>query len=311
MELMNQNNDCINGFLLDNEILNSQTAGEIIDTNLVSKGAVLIRNLNLSSPEKLAAIIAKLSPPDPWFTYEQRATPRKSLGANIFTSTEYNAISSIYAHNECANQTSWPRKLYFFCKNASEQGGATPLTDMRAVTSNLPDEISSAFKQKGLLYMRSIGAQFGVSLEYAFGTTDKFEIEDYCSRENIEIVWKEGGALQMRFVRPAFREHPISAEILWFNHLMFYSVVSLEPKLRRIVSKMPINQRAFHAAYADGSEIPVEMLEEIRRIYDKYTYRFDWHNGDLLIIDNMLFAHGRDPYKGNRDIWVALTEAIA
>ena len=33
---------------------------------------------------------------------------------------------------------------------------------------------------------------------------------------------------------------------------------------------------------------------------------FPWHSGDLLLIDNIAVAHGRNPFKGQRDVQVAL-----
>ncbi|CAM5231048.1 hypothetical protein SANTM175S_04757 [Streptomyces antimycoticus] len=34
----------------------------------------------------------------------------------------------------------------------------------------------------------------------------------------------------------------------------------------------------------------------------------DWHTGDLLLIDNMLVAHGRRPYTGTRRVLVAMSD---
>lgn len=34
--------------------------------------------------------------------------------------------------------------------------------------------------------------------------------------------------------------------------------------------------------------------------------RFDWQRGDVVMLDNMLAAHARDPYEGPRKIVVAM-----
>ena len=61
-----------------------------------------------------------------------------------------------------------------------------------------------------------------------------------------------------------------------------------------------------YACFADGSEIEVAMLENVREAASASTIYFDWEEGDVLIIDNMLCAHGRAPYTGNRKILVAM-----
>ena len=38
------------------------------------------------------------------------------------------------------------------------------------------------------------------------------------------------------------------------------------------------------------------------------TIAVPWQNGDILMIDNILTFHGRNPYTGHRDVQVALLE---
>jgi hypothetical protein len=33
---------------------------------------------------------------------------------------------------------------------------------------------------------------------------------------------------------------------------------------------------------------------------------FSWRRGDLLVLDNLLAAHGRKPFEGDREILVAM-----
>jgi alpha-ketoglutarate-dependent taurine dioxygenase len=35
---------------------------------------------------------------------------------------------------------------------------------------------------------------------------------------------------------------------------------------------------------------------------------FPWQKGDILMVDNMLAAHGREPFTGPRKIMVAMAE---
>ena len=65
-----------------------------------------------------------------------------------------------------------------------------------------------------------------------------------------------------------------------------------------------------------GSEpIAIERLlasmEHLRAAYRAETVSFPWQKGDLLMLDNMLVAHGRAPYSGPREILVGMAFAFA
>ncbi|WP_228482350.1 TauD/TfdA family dioxygenase, partial [Pseudomonas aeruginosa] len=45
-----------------------------------------------------------------------------------------------------------------------------------------------------------------------------------------------------------------------------------------------------------------QTLATIRSAIDRETRRFDWRVGDVLILDNMLAQHGREPFRGPRRI---------
>ena len=62
-----------------------------------------------------------------------------------------------------------------------------------------------------------------------------------------------------------------------------------------------------YATFGDGSAIPLQYLDVIRATTRKLQVTFDWRRGDLLMVDNMLLAHGRMPFSGERKILVAMT----
>ena len=60
--------------------------------------------------------------------------------------------------------------------------------------------------------------------------------------------------------------------------------------------------------YGDGTPIEESVMQEIGVAYDRATVAFPWQQGDILMVDNMLVAHGRKPFSGARKIVVAMGE---
>ncbi len=58
--------------------------------------------------------------------------------------------------------------------------------------------------------------------------------------------------------------------------------------------------------FADGSVIPDSLVEDIRGVLTAQAVIFPWQSGDVLMLDNMLAAHARTPFKGPRRVVVAM-----
>jgi alpha-ketoglutarate-dependent taurine dioxygenase len=62
----------------------------------------------------------------------------------------------------------------------------------------------------------------------------------------------------------------------------------------------------FEIYFGDGSDIPMSTKENVLKVIDSHTWTFEWQRRDVLIIDNLLYWHGRNSFKGKRKILAGL-----
>jgi hypothetical protein len=51
-------------------------------------------------------------------------------------------------------------------------------------------------------------------------------------------------------------------------------------------------------------------MDELRELYREAAVSFPWQNQDIILLNNMLVAHSRNPYVGERKIVVALGNLV-
>jgi alpha-ketoglutarate-dependent taurine dioxygenase len=45
-------------------------------------------------------------------------------------------------------------------------------------------------------------------------------------------------------------------------------------------------------------------------VYEAHTVREPWQDGDLMLVDNIRTAHGRDAYAGPREVYVGMADPV-
>lgn len=276
---------------------------------LRTHGALLFRGFGVRTREELEELAAAASGGLMDYTY--RSTPRSSVGGRVYTSTEYPADQSIPMHNEMSYTSSWPLKIWFFCDQPSEQGGETPLADSRRVWARLDPALRQRFAENNVLYVRNYGGGLDLTWENVFQTTDRAAVESFCREAGIEHEWKEGNRLRTRQRCQAVARHPATGETVWFNQAHLFHRSSLAPEvLASLLDTVAEEDLPRDTFYGDGTPIEASALEEIRGVYAEESVTFPWQKGDLLMVDNMLVAHGRRPFSGPRRILVAMAEPV-
>jgi hypothetical protein len=102
----------------------------------------------------------------------------------------------------------------------------------------------------------------------------------------------------------------VTGEMVWFNQSHLFHVSSLKAEIRESLLAAVGGEPPRNALYGDGSPIEDAVLDEIRAAYEQEAVVFPWGKGDILILDNMLAAHGRKPYRGARKIVVGMAQSF-
>jgi alpha-ketoglutarate-dependent taurine dioxygenase len=281
-----------------------------IEERLLAHGGILFRGFPFAGAADLERFIEAVS--GAALEYRERSSPRSAVEGNIYTSTDYPPDQPIFLHNENSYQQTWPLKIFFLCVRPAATGGATPIADCRRVGSRIDPDVRERFRARGWMVVRNFGTGFGLAWTTVFQTDDRRQVEAHCRRGGIDVEWRAGDRLRTRAVRPALTAHPKTGEPIWFNHATFFHVSTLEQSVREpLLAEFGEDELPTNTFYGDGSPIEPEVLDHLRAAYRAETVRFDWQRGDLLMLDNMLVAHGREPYAGERRVLVGMAEPVS
>ena len=282
---------------------------DFIETQLLHHGGILFRGFEITTPEAFEQLCRAIS--TELLEYNERSSPRTQVSPNVYTSTDYPANQSIFLHNENSYQRTFPQKIFFFCLTPAASGGETPIADCRKVFQRITPKVRERFMEKGWKCVRNVGDGLGLSWQTIFQTESPEVVERECLRKGVKVEWKDDQRLRLTTVLPAVVKHPQSGELSWFNHATFFHITTLDPMLREVLlEEFAEEDLPTNTYYGDGSPIEPEVLEELREVYRQETVSFPYRAGDVMLLDNMLTAHGRAPYSGTRKILVSMADAV-
>ena len=278
----------------------------MIDKLLVEHKALVFRGFGLAKADLDQAIDKLLAKR---LAYVHGNSPRTKVGSNLYTSTEYPPEYTISMHNELSYSHSWPARLLFYCDQAPETGGATPVVDAAAWLAALDPQVREAYRG-GVRYVQNLhgGFGFGKSWQDTFETDDRAAVESFLADAEAQWEWKSDGGLRVTQLRPATTRHPVTGDEVWFNQSDQWHPATLDDEAgAALVDALGEDELPQFVTFADGTPIPAAYVTQVRDRGLELAVDVDWHAGDLLVIDNVLVAHGRRPFTGPRRVLVAMS----
>lgn len=287
---------------------------EIVADSLERAGGVLFSGFRVDSIEAFQQFARGFG--DPLIGYEFASTPRSQVEGAVYTSTEYPPHRSIPLHNEQSYTREWPLRIWFHCALAARVGGATPIADSRAVLRALDPALVARFAKRELLYVRNFGQGLDLPWHQAFGTDDPREVERICAVRGIACEWRESDdgepLLRTQERCQAVARHPRTGDLVWFNQANLFHLSALDEDMQEaLVDAVGLENVPRNVYYGDGAPLEADALAEIRAVLDRQRVVFPWVTGDVLMLDNMLTAHARDPFEGPRKVVVAMAQSYS
>jgi alpha-ketoglutarate-dependent taurine dioxygenase len=292
---------------------------DAIERSLVDHGAIRFRGFAIFSTADFAATIEDYPPLAG--DYAGGASPRAKLAEKVFEATSAAADIPIYPHQEMSYLPRWPRKVAFYCHRAPDVGGETIAASVRRFEQGIDPEFFAAIRARGLLYTRNYrgpGAfpdgltSIHRTWQSAFNTEDPNKAEADIAEMGMEHRWEGDGSLTALYHADGVTTHPLTGDCHWFNQL---TTLTFTPE------SLPSRWSLYAEHYGDGRPKPYDIrygdgeaiaLDDIRALYpllDAATVALPWQDGDVMMLDNILAMHGRNPFTGHRDVQVALLES--
>jgi len=261
-------------------------------------GLVHVTNTGLS---ELAAmrVVAKFVI-DHEMQYQGGANPRDLLEPNVY---EVGAPLSawLHYHHEMAYVGHSTTMLGFLCRHAVAGKGHTYVSDNLAATDAiLETELGAKLRDLGLCYHRDLTDRD------AFAGTDEIGVYNHWQKSmltedpdaaaaaararGLETEWGPDRLLRTRYYVSAFEYFPL------LDRNVLYSSIADDgmwfdgwPK----VMHLPYEQRPLKLTFGDGTELSREEKRLFVDVYDRFGIPIRWQVGDVALVCNFRFAHGR------------------
>ncbi len=277
---------------------------EMLKNIFQNEGAIRLHGFNVESPEQFRKIAACFA--DDLSSENGEHDPLPAV-KGIYTPVNYSSKEKLLWHNENSFNYSWPLVIMFCCIQPAKEGGETPLVDSRKILAEIDKNIVDEFFRKNVMYVRTHGFGFGRSWQETYQVASRQALEMRCKKESIQLEWRGDNQLITKQVRPAIIKHPKTGELSWFNQAQHWHPYCLRPEVRTsLMQIMSEDELPRNCYFGDGSVISDDIMRHILGAYQKLEFSFPWQKGDVMVVDNVLFAHARNSYIGERKLWVTV-----
>lgn len=287
-----------------------------LDRLTVEHGGIWLRGFPLKSAEDFNAVMGLY----PAFEggYVAGGSPRKKVTGQVMESTQLDEEYKITLHSEMSYLRHYPARIAFFCRQAPPVGGETIIGNMREFMKRMPAELREKLEKHTIRQVRNLapaGISTGkavadhpdmVSWDVSFDTDSKEQVEADCSKLGLEAIWNDDGSLTLLGYMEPFVDHPQTGERLYHTNIHTDGKI-LGAKYAELDKRLLSKQKMPSGFTLDNGEaLTSEEAQSIADTLASIEIAWPWQEGDVMILDNLLCQHGRNPFSGSREILTAL-----
>ena len=261
-------------------------------------GLVLLTNTGLTDLGEMRAFAKVVLEAE--MLYEGGANPRDKIEGNVY---EIGAPleARLPYHHEMAYVSKSTKAIGFVCAEALPGRGATYVSDGVASTDALlATEFGQKLREHGVCYHRNLTdaetfvgeVGYGVYNHWqkSFGTDDPAIAQAKAEARGLVVEWGPNRLMKTRYYNPAFEYFPQLDRNLLYASLADHGIwFDTWP----LVQHLAYDQRPLHMTFGDDTEFTRDELEQFIKVYDDFGTPIDWQVGDIAVMCNYRFAHGR------------------
>jgi len=267
-------------------------------------GAVLFRNFGTETDHDFDRFIQAFNLEN--FHYEQSLSNavRFNRTERVFTANEAPADVKIFLHHEMAQTPFYPSRLFFFCEQPAETGGATPICRSDVLVVRLQEQHPQFIADlitKGLKYRNILPDQDDPQsgMGRSWRSTFHADTPEQCEANMAEIgytgEWRDDGSLVSTTpVLDGIRSLADGRQTFFNQLIAAYRGWGSDEN-----SGPPIT-------YGDGTPLDHVAVTAACEIADELTFNVPWQQGDVVLVDNYVTMHARQTFTGTRKILASL-----
>ncbi len=268
-------------------------------------GAILFRGFPLATAQDFDRFIAAFDVPN--FPYEQSLSNavRVVKTPRVFTANEAPPTVTIFLHHEMAQTPIYPSQLFFFCEQASETGGSTPICRSDVLWEKLSarcPQFAADCKTKGLKYTNVMPAAndaasgMGRSWQSTLRADTREQAEARLRGLGYSWQWQDDGSLRATTpVLQAVRDLG-DGRTSFFNQLIAAAMGWKDAR----------NDPSKAITHGDGTPLDRDAVLIATQLGEQLSFDIPWQNGDVALVDNYVAMHGRRTFSGTRKVLASL-----
>ncbi|MCI0704599.1 MAG: TauD/TfdA family dioxygenase [Planctomycetia bacterium] len=267
-------------------------------------GAILFRNFPLATAEDFDGFVAAFALPNfPYYESLSNAV-RVNRTPRVFTANEAPPSVTIYLHHEMAQTPIYPSKLFFFCEQPAETGGATPICRSDILWERLKEQCPAFARDcetRELRYSHVMPGEndaasgMGRSWQSTLRATTRDEAETRLRELGYSWEWLSDGLRVTTPVLPAVRKLP-DGRMTFFNQLIAAARGWKDSR----------NDPSKAITFGDGSPLDRDAVLVAVELGDELSFDIPWQRGDVALVDNFVAMHGRRTFTGTRKVLASL-----